>query len=125
MYNNNNNNKGFQFEVRSDKLTVLSKLILVGTVKLRTLSKAAVVAKRVAKASSLRSAEPAFDLPIPFSGSSFIGVQTPEYMAPIDQPAETLDQWPNSVIIGGREAPSRGPCFTVLGTGEKLHPAFL
>ena len=41
---------------------VLSKLILVGTVKLRTLGKAAVVTKRVAWASSFGSAKPVFDL---------------------------------------------------------------
>ena len=28
-------------------------------------------------------------------------VQTPEYMATIGQPIETLDQWPQSAIIGG------------------------
>ena len=59
--------------------SVLHKLILLGTVKLRTLGKAAVVAKRVARASCLPSAEPAFNLLIPFSESSFMGVQTPEY----------------------------------------------
>ena len=66
--------------------------MLQGTVKLRTLSKVAVVAKRVERASSLPSAEPAFNLNIPFSESSFMGVQTPEYMALIGQPIETLDQ---------------------------------
>ena len=38
----------------------MSKLIWLGTVKLRTLGKVAVVAKRVARALSLPSAEPAF-----------------------------------------------------------------
>ena len=36
---------------------------------------------------------------VPFSGSSFIEVQTPEYMALIDQPIEMLDQLPHSIII--------------------------
>ena len=106
--------------------------MLLGTVELRTLGRAAVVAKRVARASSLQSTEPAFNLSIPFSGSSFIGVQTPEYMTPIGQPIETLDQWPPSVIIGwGGETPPRSPCLT----GEPIknygpciarlgHPAF-
>ena len=75
--------------------------MLLGTVKLRTLGKAAAVAKRVARASSLRSAEPAFNLSIPFSGSSFMGVQTPEYMALIIHLIETLNQWPQSTIIEG------------------------
>ena len=43
------------------------------------------VAKRVERTSSLRSAEPAFSLSIPFGGSSFMGVQTPEFMARIGQ----------------------------------------
>ena len=55
--------------------SVLSKLMLLGTVKLRTIGKAAVVAKRVVKASSLRSAEPAINLSFSFSGSSFMGAQ--------------------------------------------------
>ena len=42
--------------------SVLGKLILQGTVKLRTPGKVAVVVKRVARASSLPSAEPAFNL---------------------------------------------------------------
>ena len=29
-----------------------------------------------------------------------MGVKTLEYMAPIGQPIETLDQWPQSAIIG-------------------------
>ena len=73
--------------------------MLLGTVKLRTLVKVAVVAKRVARASSLLSVEPAFNLSIPFPGSSFMGIQAFEYMAPIGQPIETLDQWPQSAII--------------------------
>ena len=76
---------------------------MVGTVKLETLGKAAVVAR----ASSLRS-----DYSV-FRGSSFRGVQTPDYMAPIGQPIETLNQWPHTIIIGvGRESPPRGPCLT-------------
>ena len=66
--------------------------MLLGTVKLRTLGKAAVVAKRVARASSLQSAEPPFNRSFPFSGSSFMGFHTPEYMAPISQAIETLNQ---------------------------------
>ena len=73
--------------------------MLVGTNKLRTPGKEAVVAKRVARASSLRSVEPAFYLPILFSGSSLMGVQTPEYMAPIGQPIKMLGQWPQSAIV--------------------------
>ena len=73
--------------------------MLLGTVELRTLDTAAVVAKRVARYSSILSAEPAFNLSISFSGS-FYGVQTPEYMAPIGPPIETLDQWLQSIIIG-------------------------
>ena len=30
-----------------------------------------------------------------------MGVQTAEYMAPIGQLTETLDQWPQSANIGG------------------------
>ena len=92
--------------------------MLLGTVKLRTLGKASVVVKRVARASSLRSAETAFNLPIPFLGSSFMGVQTPEYMAPIGQPIETLAQWPQSAIIGERvekhHPEAEGKSFTPL-----------
>ena len=121
--------------------SVLSKLMLLGSVKLRTLGKAAMMAKRVARASSLRSAEPAFNLPIPFSGSSFMGAQNPEYMAPIGQPIETLDKELQRVVIGGggdRETPPRGLCLTgqpiknygptlhvMDGGGAKFHPAFL
>ena len=83
--------------------SVLSKSILVGTVKLSTLGKTAVVAKRV-----VRSSELGFDLPIPFSGFSFMGAQTPEFMTPIGQPIETLDQCPHSVNFGVEV--------------EKLHP---
>ena len=110
--------------------------MLLGTVKLRTLGKVAVVAKRVARASCLPSAEPAFNLPIPFSESSFMGVQTPEYVALFGQPTEMLDQWLQSEIIevGGNLAPKPvfnrtanqklWPCIARLGQGEKLHPAF-
>ncbi len=50
--------------------------------------------------------EPAFNLPLLFPESSFMGVQTPEYMALIGQPIETLDQWSQSAIIGnGVEKP--------------------
>ena len=85
--------------------------MLLGTVKLRTLGKATVVARRVTRASSLRSAEPAFNLSIPLSGSSFMGVQTTEYMAPIGQPIETLDQWSQRSIIGvGVEKPHPEAC---------------
>ena len=70
--------------------------------QLRTLGKAAVVVKRVTRASRLQSTEPAFNLPIPFSGSSFMGVQTPESMALIGQPIEMLEQWPQFTIMGTR-----------------------
>ena len=77
--------------------------MLLGTVKLRTLGKTAVVAKRMAKVSSLRSAEPALNLPVLFSGSSFMGVQTLEYMDPIGQQIEMLYQWSQSAIVVGEE----------------------
>ena len=80
-------------------------------VKLRTLDKVAVVVKRGGNGSSLPSAKPVFNLSLMkqlfylsllFSESSFMGVQTPEYMALIGQPIEMLDQWSQSAIIGGR-----------------------
>ena len=70
-------------------------------VKLRTLGKAAVVVKRVARAFSLPSAEPAFNLSRLFLESSFMGVQSSEYMALIGRLIETLDQWSHRAIIGG------------------------
>ena len=53
----------------------------------------------MATAFSLPSAEPAFNLLILFSESSFMGIQIPEYVALIGQPIETLDQWSQSAII--------------------------
>ena len=90
--------------------SVLSKLMLLGTVKLRTLGKAAVVVEKVAKASSLRYSEPAINLPIPFSKSSFMGVQTPEYIAP---------------CLTGLPIKNYGPALHVLGWEGKLHSVFL
>ena len=60
-----------------------------------------------------------------------------EYMAPIGQPIETLDQWPQCALnVGGRETSLRGlsltgqpiknygPALHVWGRGGKFHPAF-
>ena len=57
--------------------SVLSKLMLIGTVKLWTLDKAAVVVKRVARAFSLLSAEPAFNLLLTLFGIFFYGSPDP------------------------------------------------
>ena len=75
--------------------------MLLGTVKLRALGKATVMAKRVARAFSLPSAEPAFNLLSTLFGIFFYRDLNPEYMALIGQPIETLDQWSQSTIIGG------------------------
>ena len=117
--------------------SVLSKLMLLGTVKLRNLGKVAVGAKRVARASCFPSAEPAFNLSIPFSESSFMGVQTPEYLALIGQPIEMLDQWqPRTIIeVGQRNLTPRAvfnrtanqklwPCIARLGQGAKAPSSF-
>ena len=54
-----------------------------------------------------------------------MGVQTPEYMAPIGQLIETLDQWPQIAIIAvGRETSPRGSCLTwqpIKNYGQALH----
>ena len=83
--------------------SVLSKLILVGTVKLRTLSGSN--SKEGSK--GFKSLVCGTSLQSTFSRSSFMRVQTPEYTAPIAQPIETLDQLSHSVIIwGGVEKPN-------------------
>ena len=71
-------------------------------------------------------------------GIFFYGVQTPEYMAMIGQPVETLDQCSQSAIIGGwgKETSPQDPCLTgqpiknyglalhVLGRRESSTPLF-
>ena len=107
--------------------SVLSKLMFLVTVKLRTLGKVAVVAKRAARAPvfhrwnqlSISLCGTSFFSPcLLFSESSFMGVQTPECIALIDQPIETLDQWSQSTITPW------GPCLTrqpIKNYGPALH----
>ena len=55
-----------------------------------------------------------------------MGVQTAEYMAPIGQPIETLDECPQSAIIGEGDCETlpQGPCITgqpIKKYGPALH----
>ena len=117
--------------------SVLSKLMFLVTVKLRTLGKVVVVVAR-APVFCLLNQLSYLSLPAFFYLSSFMGVQIPEYMALIGQPIETLDKWSQSVIIGGggvkphpepmfnRTANQKlWPCITRLkrGGGRKVPPS--
>ena len=119
--------------------SVLTKLMLVETVKLRTLGKAAVVVKRVARASCLWSVKPAFNQSFPFWDLLLWGSRPLNtWLWLVSQ----LKHWTNgpraqSSEVGNRETSPQGPCLTkqpiknyrptlhVLGKGKKLHPTFL
>ena len=96
---------------------VLSKLMLLGTVKMRTLGKVAEVAKRVARVPSLPSAEPAFNQfqsLYSFFGIFFYGGPDP-WIHGSDWPAKRnagpmvteRNHWG-----WGRETSLQGPCIT-------------
>ena len=102
--------------------SILSKLRLLGTVKLRTLGKVAVVVKRVARASSLQSAEPAFNLPIPFSAPANrnAGPMAPE----CNHPGRGRETSPRGPHLTRQSIKNYGLVFHAFGRGEKAPPCF-